>query len=42
MKNIRSFLASCTRDFGLTEEALFDANELFDVSDFAKVSFSLT
>lgn len=41
LKNIRNFLASCSRDFGLTQEALFDANELFDVSDFAKVSTSL-
>lgn len=41
MKNIRSFLTSCSRDFGLTQEALFDANELFDVSDFAKVSVTL-
>ena len=40
MKNIRNFLASCERDFGLTREALFDASELFDVSDFAKVSVS--
>lgn len=39
MKNIRNFVASCERDFGLTQEALFDASELFDVSDFAKVSF---
>ena len=37
MKNIRSFLTSCVRDFGLSNEALFDASELFDVSDFAKV-----
>ena len=37
MKNIRSFLTSCVRDFGLSNEALFDVSELFDVSDFAKV-----
>ena len=38
LKNIRSFLTSCSRDFGLTEESLFHPNELFDVSDFDKVS----
>lgn len=42
LKNIRNFLASCTRDFGLTSEALFDANELYDVSDFAKVIKTLS
>ncbi|XP_068689749.1 proto-oncogene vav-like isoform X2 [Montipora foliosa] len=42
MKNIRSFLASCSREFGLTQEALFDASELFDVSDFAKVIRTLS
>ena len=42
MKNIRSFLASCWRDFGLPNEALFDARELFDVSDFAKVIKTLS
>ncbi|XP_078357536.1 proto-oncogene vav-like [Oculina patagonica] len=42
LKNIRSFLSACSRDFGLTQEALFDANELFDVSDFAKVIKTLS
>lgn len=42
MKNIRNFVASCERDFGLTQEALFDASELFDVSDFAKVIKTLS
>ncbi|XP_074614930.1 proto-oncogene vav-like isoform X2 [Acropora palmata] len=42
IKNIRSFLAACSRDFRLTNEALFDVSELLDVSDFAKVIRTLS
>ena len=39
LKNIRAFLNSCTKIFDLKESVLFDAHELYDVSDFGKVKF---
>ena len=38
LKNIRAFLHACVEYFGLSEDDLFDANELYDVSEFKKVS----
>ena len=37
LKNIRAFLHACVNNFGLKESVLFDAHELYDVSDFHKV-----
>ena len=41
LKNIRGFLHACVNNFGLKESVLFDAHELYDVSDFAKVDDSI-
>ncbi|CAB3991798.1 proto-oncogene vav-like, partial [Paramuricea clavata] len=42
LKNIRGFLHACVNNFGLKESVLFDAHELYDVSDFAKVVVTLS
>ncbi|KAK3744559.1 hypothetical protein QZH41_003497 [Actinostola sp. cb2023] len=42
LKNIQSFLTACTQYFNISEEDLFDAIELYDVSDFAKVVHTLS
>ncbi|XP_048587151.1 protein vav isoform X2 [Nematostella vectensis] len=42
LKNIRNFLTACTRLFNLADGDLFDANELYDVSDFGKVVNTLS
>ncbi|XP_031563071.1 protein vav-like isoform X2 [Actinia tenebrosa] len=42
LKNIRSFLMACTQNFCITNDDLFDAIGLYDVSDFAKVVHTLS
>ncbi|XP_028410970.1 guanine nucleotide exchange factor VAV2-like isoform X2 [Dendronephthya gigantea] len=42
LKNIRAFLHACEKHFGLKESVLFDAHELYDVSDFGKVVITLS
>uniref|UniRef100_UPI00398E92CA guanine nucleotide exchange factor VAV3-like isoform X1 n=1 Tax=Pristiophorus japonicus TaxID=55135 RepID=UPI00398E92CA len=37
LKNIRTFLTACCDTFGMRKSELFDAFDLFDVRDFAKV-----
>ncbi|CAH2222200.1 proto-oncogene vav isoform X2 [Pelobates cultripes] len=37
LKNIRTFLSTCTETFGLRRADLFEAFDLFDVRDFGKV-----
>uniref|UniRef100_A0A8C7YR93 Osteoclast-stimulating factor 1 n=1 Tax=Oryzias sinensis TaxID=183150 RepID=A0A8C7YR93_9TELE len=41
LKNIRTFLGVCQEKFHLKKNDLFEAFELFDVRDFAKVSLDL-
>eukprot|EP00118_Oscarella_pearsei_P015856 m.146624 g.146624 ORF g.146624 m.146624 type:complete len:134 (+) comp38450_c0_seq31:2687-3088(+) len=41
MQNINAFLSCCERLFGLKQESLFEATDLYDVSDFGAVSLSL-
>ncbi|KAH9514596.1 Guanine nucleotide exchange factor vav3, partial [Bulinus truncatus] len=42
MKNIRTFLQTCTTVFGLDQRDLFKPNDLFDVKDFKKVLDTLS
>ncbi|XP_046844062.1 proto-oncogene vav-like isoform X2 [Xenia sp. Carnegie-2017] len=42
LKNIRAFLHACVNHFGLKESILFDAHDLYDVSDFGKVVMTLS
>lgn len=37
LKNIRTFLAACSENFGMKKSELFEAFDLFDVRDFGKV-----
>ena len=39
MKNIRTFLQTCSKSFGLREADLFQPHDLFDVKDFRKVCY---
>ena len=40
VQNINAFLMSCHRDFGVSQADLFQAADLYDVSDFAQVGFN--
>ncbi|XP_072567868.1 proto-oncogene vav isoform X1 [Paramormyrops kingsleyae] len=42
LKNIRTFLNACQESFGLKKNELFEAFDLFDVRDFAKVIDTLS
>ncbi|RUS77444.1 hypothetical protein EGW08_014797, partial [Elysia chlorotica] len=42
MKNIRTFLQTCTSSFGIRQADLFTPNDLFDVKDFKKVLDTLS
>uniref|UniRef100_A0A9J7Y0M4 Vav guanine nucleotide exchange factor 1 n=1 Tax=Cyprinus carpio carpio TaxID=630221 RepID=A0A9J7Y0M4_CYPCA len=42
LKNIRTFLCACQEKFGMRKNELFEAFELFDVRDFAKVIDTLS
>nr|XP_033772296.1 guanine nucleotide exchange factor VAV3 isoform X2 [Geotrypetes seraphini] len=42
LKNIRTFLLSCCETFGMKKNELFEAFDLFDVRDFAKVIETLS
>ncbi|TRY86144.1 hypothetical protein DNTS_030206 [Danionella cerebrum] len=42
LKNIRSFLCCCQEQFGMKKNELFEAFDLFDVRDFAKVIDTLS
>ncbi|XP_025059730.1 proto-oncogene vav isoform X2 [Alligator sinensis] len=42
LKNIRTFLSTCGEKFGLRKSELFEAFDLFDVQDFAKVIGTLS
>ncbi|KAJ8300453.1 hypothetical protein KUTeg_021972 [Tegillarca granosa] len=42
LKNIRTFLQTCKREFGLRDHDLFDPPDLFDVKDFRKVLHTLS
>ncbi|XP_078524579.1 guanine nucleotide exchange factor VAV3 [Lissotriton helveticus] len=42
LKNIRTFLSSCCEVFGMKKSDLFEAYDLFDVRDFAKVIETLS
>ncbi|KAF7652481.1 hypothetical protein LDENG_00096210 [Lucifuga dentata] len=42
LKNIRTFLTSCCEVFGMKKSDLFEAFDLFDVRDFAKVMNTLS
>uniref|UniRef100_V9KF60 Proto-oncogene vav n=1 Tax=Callorhinchus milii TaxID=7868 RepID=V9KF60_CALMI len=42
LKNIRTFLNTCCEGFGLRKNELFEAFDLFDVRDFAKVIHTLS
>ncbi|XP_041064893.1 guanine nucleotide exchange factor VAV3 isoform X1 [Carcharodon carcharias] len=42
LKNIRTFLTTCCDTFGMRKSELFDAFDLFDVRDFAKVIETLS
>ncbi|CAH2222196.1 proto-oncogene vav isoform X1 [Pelobates cultripes] len=42
LKNIRTFLSTCTETFGLRRADLFEAFDLFDVRDFGKVINTLS
>ncbi|CAL1533586.1 unnamed protein product [Lymnaea stagnalis] len=42
MKNIRTFLQTCTSVFGIDQRDLFKPNDLFDVKDFKKVLDTLS
>ncbi|KAM3860565.1 guanine nucleotide exchange factor VAV3 [Diretmus argenteus] len=42
LKNIRTFLASCSETFGMKKGELFEAFDLFDVRDFGKVMDTLS
>ncbi|KAJ0059859.1 hypothetical protein NL108_014118, partial [Boleophthalmus pectinirostris] len=42
LKNIRTFLASCSDTFGMKKSELFEAFDLFDVRDFGKVMDTLS
>ncbi|KAK3761315.1 hypothetical protein RRG08_012800 [Elysia crispata] len=42
MKNIRTFLQTCTSTFGIKQADLFTPNDLFDVKDFRKVLDTLS
>ncbi|XDV17007.1 hypothetical protein PO909_016468, partial [Leuciscus waleckii] len=42
LKNIRTFLCACQEKFGLKKNELFEAFDLFDVRDFAKVIDTLS
>ncbi|KAL5012535.1 hypothetical protein ScPMuIL_011086 [Solemya velum] len=42
LKNIRAFLVTCKRKFGLRDADLFDPLDLFDVKDFRKVLTTLS
>ncbi|XP_016336968.1 proto-oncogene vav-like, partial [Sinocyclocheilus anshuiensis] len=42
IKNIRTFLCACQEKFGMRKNELFEAFELFDVRDFAKVIDTLS
>ncbi|XP_076436797.1 proto-oncogene vav-like isoform X3 [Babylonia areolata] len=42
MKNIRTFLQTCSKTFGLPEGSLFQPLDLFDVKDFKKVLETLS
>uniref|UniRef100_A0A8C2CCA4 Vav guanine nucleotide exchange factor 1 n=1 Tax=Cyprinus carpio TaxID=7962 RepID=A0A8C2CCA4_CYPCA len=42
LKNIRTFLCACQEKFGMKKNELFEAFELFDVRDFAKVINTLS
>uniref|UniRef100_A0A672PZA1 Vav guanine nucleotide exchange factor 1 n=1 Tax=Sinocyclocheilus grahami TaxID=75366 RepID=A0A672PZA1_SINGR len=42
LKNIRTFLCACQEKFGMKKNELFEAFDLFDVRDFAKVIDTLS
>ena len=42
LKNIRTFLATCTSAFDLKESDLFQASMLYDYTDFARVLHTLS
>ncbi|XP_063810174.1 proto-oncogene vav [Pseudophryne corroboree] len=42
LKNIRTFLSTCTEKFGMRRADLFEAFDLFDVRDFGKVINTLS
>ncbi|KAK1153774.1 proto-oncogene vav-like [Acipenser oxyrinchus oxyrinchus] len=42
LKNIRTFLSACLDQFGMKKSELFEAFDLFDVRDFAKVIEALS
>ncbi|XP_059153597.1 guanine nucleotide exchange factor VAV3-like isoform X3 [Physella acuta] len=42
MKNIRTFLQTCTSIFGIDQQYLFKPNDLFDVKDFKRVLDTLS
>ncbi|MGH0133954.1 UNVERIFIED_CONTAM: hypothetical protein FKN15_038125 [Acipenser sinensis] len=42
LKNIRTFLSACLDQFGMKKNELFEAFDLFDVRDFAKVIDALS
>ncbi|CAI9738616.1 protein vav isoform X7 [Octopus vulgaris] len=42
LKNIRTFLQTCKKVFGLKDQDLFDPPDLFDVKDFRKVLYTLS
>ena len=42
LKNIRTFLSTCTSVFGLKETDLFQASMLYDYTDFARVLHTLS
>ncbi|MBN3324792.1 VAV protein, partial [Atractosteus spatula] len=42
LKNIRTFLTACQEKFGMKKNELFEAFDLFDVRDFAKVIDTLS
>ncbi|XP_060108033.1 proto-oncogene vav isoform X1 [Heteronotia binoei] len=42
LKNIRTFLATCSEKFGLRKSELFEVFDLFDVQDFGKVIDALS
>ena len=41
LKNIRTFLLTCSKVFGLCERDLFHPLDLFEVKDFRKVCWDL-